>query len=763
MNPREIFNAEAKPLHELFITGGGVAGFRIPIYQRTYDWDRENIKRLFEDIASGLSIRSKDQGSLTFLGTLIFVDEKTIEKDFEGKSLSVIDGQQRLTTFTLIATKLYDSLRRELDIIDGKVKSEVYDWLDNEIEVTLRQLQELIYGTIRISGGNIFPFPRIVREYDDTRAKSKIESEFRSVIGKFLDDFSWHVMQEKDYPFEPHIDMTMEGAEVFTKNLEIIDDYVEEIALDTGTDFNLPDLESFKRKGYMDLFKKYPDPTSNKLITEAINHGDQVLGILRLFTFSNYFMECVITTVVDTKEEKYAFEIFDSLNTTGEPLTAIQTFKPQVIKYEKEYFKGYKGSESEQYFRIIEDYLDKYSDPSKKQKESKELVIPFALYQTGEQVSKSLDVQRSYLRANFLNTLEKDPTSTPRKFVSRFSEIVRYREKFWDVKKIKAQIPTYPERDTTLLCLKFLYDMNMTLTIPILCRFYEESIEKDRKELFTGAVKALTGYVVLRRASTGGTKGIDGDLRSIMSDGGRLKNSRPPLCYGIDDSNKLVGLSTFRSYLREWLSKNRIDITDKSSWLKKVTKTGLASSSRHLCRFLILASMHHTRPAKEKTWKLEKTKKSKETDYLNYQTWDSDAYATIEHIAPERPSGDGWKQEIYTEPYLKDSLGNLTVLPQKENSIVANRSWEDKKKIYSAFLAKNDEELQEIIEDARQDGFEFSKRNREILDQGEQLPFFNTIVSVNEWNPEIIKKRTKNIVELAWDQIAPWVFDDSIN
>jgi hypothetical protein len=33
------------------------------------------------------------------------------------------------------------------------------------------------------------------------------------------------------------------------------------------------------------------------------------------------------------KKEEYAFEMFDSLNTTGDPLTAFETFKPKVVEH----------------------------------------------------------------------------------------------------------------------------------------------------------------------------------------------------------------------------------------------------------------------------------------------------------------------------------------------------------------------------------------------------------------------------------------------
>ena len=112
-----VFEARSLSLHELVITDGAVAGFRIPIYQRHYDWDKAHLVRLFEDVLSGLLWCKEDDDSLAFLGTLIVVEERKKEQDFDGTSLSVIDGQQRLTTLSLLSSVLYNRLNELISSI----------------------------------------------------------------------------------------------------------------------------------------------------------------------------------------------------------------------------------------------------------------------------------------------------------------------------------------------------------------------------------------------------------------------------------------------------------------------------------------------------------------------------------------------------------------------------------------------------------------------------------------------------------------------
>lgn len=88
--------------------------FVIPVYQRNYTWsaDRE-VKQLLTDLTQVLTGNYKNH----FLGILIYL-EKSI--DFSARELSIIDGQQRLTTIFLIIYAVKDILKREGE--DDKVK-----------------------------------------------------------------------------------------------------------------------------------------------------------------------------------------------------------------------------------------------------------------------------------------------------------------------------------------------------------------------------------------------------------------------------------------------------------------------------------------------------------------------------------------------------------------------------------------------------------------------------------------------------------------
>jgi uncharacterized protein with ParB-like and HNH nuclease domain/predicted transport protein len=80
--------------------------FVIPIYQRTYSWSEKECRQLWEDI---LRTGRHDAVSAHFVGSIVYV-EKGLYSVSSQSPLLVIDGQQRLTTVTLLIEALARSL-----------------------------------------------------------------------------------------------------------------------------------------------------------------------------------------------------------------------------------------------------------------------------------------------------------------------------------------------------------------------------------------------------------------------------------------------------------------------------------------------------------------------------------------------------------------------------------------------------------------------------------------------------------------------------
>ncbi|GAA9082078.1 DUF262 and DUF1524 domain-containing protein [Helicobacter pylori] len=74
----------------------------IPIYQRLYSWEKEQCKELWDDI---IKIGGDDKMDGHFIGSILYVLDGFTHS---GNALLIIDGQQRLTTITLLLTALRD-------------------------------------------------------------------------------------------------------------------------------------------------------------------------------------------------------------------------------------------------------------------------------------------------------------------------------------------------------------------------------------------------------------------------------------------------------------------------------------------------------------------------------------------------------------------------------------------------------------------------------------------------------------------------------
>ncbi len=83
--------------------------FVIPIYQRTYSWTEKQCEQLWDDIIK-VSQNEKNPGH--FIGSIVSI-EKGINQASGVDQYLVIDGQQRLTTLTLLLYAFSKALEKQ--------------------------------------------------------------------------------------------------------------------------------------------------------------------------------------------------------------------------------------------------------------------------------------------------------------------------------------------------------------------------------------------------------------------------------------------------------------------------------------------------------------------------------------------------------------------------------------------------------------------------------------------------------------------------
>ncbi|WQX80373.1 DUF262 and DUF1524 domain-containing protein [Helicobacter pylori] len=85
--------------------------FVIPIYQRLYSWKKEQCEQLWDDI---IKIGGNDKMNGHFIGSILYV----LDGNTHSSPLLIIDGQQRLTTITLLFIALRNYLNDEDEFLE---------------------------------------------------------------------------------------------------------------------------------------------------------------------------------------------------------------------------------------------------------------------------------------------------------------------------------------------------------------------------------------------------------------------------------------------------------------------------------------------------------------------------------------------------------------------------------------------------------------------------------------------------------------------
>ena len=765
---QDIFKARADSFGETMIDRA--VSFKLPEYQRPYDWDQANVKRFMQDCLNGLKgVASASPGHhYTFLGTVIVTSDQSKETTFDGNSLLVVDGQQRLTTLILLSCALFEAIKNHYQDIDDVSDYKTREWLKHEAD----EQSTLLYGCTTGQRQSLIPtvpYPRMVRD-NDTRGHQHGQSEYLSAIGRFLVQFG-QFCTGTETEFSPTLNDPDEHLLVMYKDLRDRTERFVYLGQDTPSDqddeFDPPLLShnEFGTRGCRNLFVKLNDVGTQPDVDRVTSHiasSPESAGLIRLLLLASYLIRSVVLTVVEAPDEEIAFDIFDALNTTGEPLTALETLKPHVVRFERNHGHGYSGSDSEIWWEILEENIIGHFDtPDQRQKETKELVTGFALYYQGDKLGSELSIQRNTLR-NYFNRAEQLDHDVAKKIVPALSRMAQFRRQFWDktaIDSLFGQQIDSEDYQRLKLCLRFIADANTSTAIPLLARYWIEFKEIDSGKHFIRAVQAVAAFLALRRAMTGGTARIDADFRTIMRD--NLGSNGNPLCLGLSMTNRILDIDELKNAFRALLE-DQFNVSDKATWLQRTREIPLGiNASRVVCKFLLFASAHNARADESHPGLLKREGiiSSTELRFLNHTTWTGPLYTTIEHVAPESDKSSGWHPKIYDRSLTRQTLGNLVLLPERENSSIGNASWDKKRLFYRALVAKTEAEREDAIKLAEQQGLEFGSKTRVLINNQERLHMLDPIAYVEDWSVELIEARTENLLSLAWDQIAPWLFD----
>ncbi len=105
--------------------------YQIPDYQRPYSWDKDNLSDLIDDLVSAYIENKKET---YFCGSLVLVNNDSDAR------FDIIDGQQRITTFTIISCVFRDIY---LSYLSSKSKDFINSSIQDKYEDSKRKLKFL--------------------------------------------------------------------------------------------------------------------------------------------------------------------------------------------------------------------------------------------------------------------------------------------------------------------------------------------------------------------------------------------------------------------------------------------------------------------------------------------------------------------------------------------------------------------------------------------------------------------------------------------
>lgn len=334
---------------------GSKRQFYIPRFQREYSWEKKNYQEFFDDMMNSLQISNgKISASQYFLGTMLFIGNFAEGTD---QVIQVVDGQQRLTTITILFSALSDRFRA---INEPTLSQQIFAYImttdDNGSEVRI------------LKSKTSYPFFAYYIQDKDKEIEPEAITDEEVCIKEAYEYFSGHLKKDK-------LKATLKrkhGSEVVDAlpEVEILKALRDQVLNSTFVSISTTDRDQAnvifeilnakgKRLAYVDLIKnkifevlKKEEPADFaeetwRQIQETLNSGKENVGMATFYyhywiskykkSYSNRLYDDFKKEITPKTEERYTDFLKDVLKNA---CTYMQIVNPKREDYQnrKEYF-----------------------------------------------------------------------------------------------------------------------------------------------------------------------------------------------------------------------------------------------------------------------------------------------------------------------------------------------------------------------------------------------------------------------------------------
>jgi len=753
----KAFTTSGSSVFEFFQRPG--MGLYIPLYQREYSWDESNIEQLLEDVAKGIeNLCEAEEGELRFLGTVITIvqnDKRKIDPvDLKAIPTSVeyiIDGQQRLTSLSIFALILHKQIRKLKDKLK-KVEEDIYVEIEEACDLWLDKLLEVF--SLNLGKGKIKRKSQIVRGQQDRWVKDgEVNGNYTSPIANLIANYLEHLYSDDEY-----VEAKIMRNEAVGRNYYQINKWLENNVLKAHVDNNGEFISALKIVNKLN--EEFIWQNERPELKEIVCNYDQTVhdarskeyllsSLVQIFSVCHYILDrCCFTHIVPLNED-WAFDMFQSLNASGTPLTAIETFKPLVVNKIECDGVEYKDSTIAHSFEKIEALFSESKTAAQKSKRTNELLTSFRIPIDGKKLLTHFSAQRAWLNHTYESLNNNSDNSD---FIHLFGNYAEFYHKYWSVSNLMNIdfLGDDTDQDHVLIPFLFLKECKHNMCITILGRLYhqirigKENATKD----FVRGIKLLAAFYTVYR-SVGSNSGLDNVYRKYF-EGYNKEFSSQPIGWLKDRDLCVNGLETYLvNYCQKVLAVNDFD-----SWFLKANQYLNYTSSKQICKLTLFVAADDTIPNPIVLGLMKKAKKDSNR-FMTLRSWTSDKLSTIEHIAPQA-NENSWSESLYGENALYNTVGNLTLFPIALNASLSNKSWKEKWFYFKYVTTKDKSEHVDIKNSAKGHGVKLNDSTLKILESSEYYSHIESIASLGidgVWDEEIVRKRSKFILELLWNWI----------
>ena len=755
------YNSTGECVQDLF--DSREEGFYVPLYQREYTWEQDNIDQLFDDLVLGVNQLPEDEDATTFLGTTILasISDRQKSKTAEARAQPtgvriVIDGQQRISTLAILSIQVITKLR----ILKDRVpRGSPYADLQNAADLFIERLTNL-YAIALGRGANPSQKPKIIHAREDKWTYSGPDSTYRSPVAHYIAHYIRNG-KAQDALDALHPDS---GARV-RRNVKVIDEWLDAVSSAhlprTQLHGQFPAASRMVAKRMQGYVLGFHSKRITRLLKRAEASGNEndssAAAMYQLLLLSHYLLRhCGFNRLQPTREE-WGFDMFQSLNATGTPLTVMETFLPQVMQAEERARSDWNATPSRRYMEDIQELFDATSTNEKKNQRTNELLRAWALCYEGKKLGNKFSEQRTWLTRVYEKELPS--LADKRRFLAKFARSAQFFYYAWYMDEYESPdcingLGDHAEGELGSLLVRYLRDARSKLSAPILMRLYSQVVEGDTTpEEFIEGAKACAAFFTLWRAANS-TSGLDEKYRKYFRGS---EQPVPVAKHNWKEHADPITVTSLKQYFLDVLTEK--EIATCAEWIGASERFLLYTELRELCRFVLFIAAHD-RIADESNPGLTVSGNRDTCNLLRLKRWTEKSFKSIEHVAPQNPdSGHTWDQSIYGDQ-LVHTVGNLALLPIDVNKFVDNKNWDVKLLHYGHVGERDTRKLEQLSDDAKNRGIVLSKRATNALAKASYSCAIEPVLKVGPhgaWDSDLILKRTQQIKELAWQTLFSWL------